>query len=198
MSDLFDDTDGANTPGYDKPYNWQHLPWGYELVTTANEMRLYGGFSTELAEVLHTVGGHWDPELLAYVLPLGRAPQIDLALKKYQQQQSDFDSTMAILAAHGAPTENQREQERRQRAVENRLKVVAGQYAAGDRLKGKTILDFGKNWQEYPGLEWHFHHKGKCLQCHTYRGLSGTDVCQPCAADQLGLKAVSYCYAYFD
>ena len=198
MSDLFDETDGANTPGYDRPYAWQHLPWGYELVTTPTEMRLYGAFATDLAEVLHTVGGHWDPDLLAYVLPLGRAPQIDLALKKYQQQQSDFDKTMAILAAHGGPTENQREQQRRQRAVENRLKVVAGQYRAGDRLKGKTILDFGKSWQEFPGLEWHFHHKGKCLQCHKYRGLSGTDVCQPCAAEQLSLTAVSYCYAYFD
>ena len=199
MSDLFDDTPESSGYTSNSPsHQWQHLPLGYELVATPNEMRLYGAFTTDLADALHSVGGHWDPDLLAYVLPLGRAAQIDLALKKFQQQQSDFDDTMAILASHMGPDEAEVEQQRRQRAIDNRLKVIAGQYHAGDRLKGRTILEFGKTWQEFPGLEWHFHHKAKCLQCHRYRGLSGTNVCQACSAEQQGLKPAAYCYAYFD
>ncbi|MCP4789545.1 MAG: hypothetical protein GY881_04835 [Gammaproteobacteria bacterium] len=193
MSDLFDD---SNEPSL--PYSWQHLPFGYELVTTPNDIRLYGPFSTDLADALHGVGGHWEPDLLAYSMPLGRQPQIDQALKKYTQSQDEFASVMAKLAAHSGPNEQQREQQRRQNAVANRLKVVVGQYQPGDRLKGRTILDFGRPWQEFPGLEWHLHHKGKCLQCHKYRGLSGTNVCQTCSAEQQGLTAMTYCYAYFD
>ena len=98
MSDLFDDTPESSGYTSNSPsHQWQHLPLGYELVATPNEMRLYGAFTTDLAEALHSVGGHWDPDLLAYVLPLGRAAQIDLALKKFQQQQSDFDDTMAKI-----------------------------------------------------------------------------------------------------
>ncbi|MDP6968801.1 MAG: hypothetical protein QGG88_06775 [Gammaproteobacteria bacterium] len=194
MSDLFDDSPDFST----NSYVWQHLPWGYELVATPSEMRLYGAFVSHLAEVLHTVGGHWDPDLLAYILPHGRPVQIDLALKKFQQQQSDFDQTMAILAAHSGPEAAPKEDQRRRRAIDNRLKVVVGQYQAGDRLKGQTILEFGKTWQEFPGLEWYFHHKDKCLQCHRYRGVSGTRVCQPCSAQQQDIKPVAYCYAYFD
>ena len=194
MSDLFDDTDDP----FASHYTWQHIPRGYELVTTPDEMRLYGAFASHLAEVLHTVGGHWDPDLLAYILPLGRAVQIDLALKKFQQQTSDFDQTMAILAAHTGPEAAPKEEQRRQRAIANRLKVVVGQYRVGDLLKGQTILEFGKQWHEYPSLEWHFHHKGKCLECGRYRGLSGTHVCQPCSAEQQDIKPIAYCYDYFD
>ena len=64
-----------------------HLPLGYELVTTAHDLRLYGDHNIDLMQSLHLAGGHWDPNLLAYTIPLGRQAQLEHALKHFAKQQ---------------------------------------------------------------------------------------------------------------
>ena len=175
-----------------------HLPIGYELITTANDLRLYGDHNIDLMESLHLAGGHWDPDLLAYSIPLGRHAQLEHALKHFTQQQQGMADTMSILARHMAPDQHQVEQQRRKKAVDQRIKIIVGRYHAGDLLKGHEILSLGKHWQEFPGLQWQVVDKAKCVTCNKFSRVSSTQTCQQCAAKDSGLEPITYCYAYFD
>ena len=85
MSDWFDDEEAPLDTGISASL-LKHLPIGYELITTAIDLRLYGDHNIDLMESLHLAGGHWDPSLLAYSIPLGRHAQLERALKHYAQQ----------------------------------------------------------------------------------------------------------------
>ena len=91
MSDWFDDNDTQIDTGISKAL-LNYLPIGYELITTANDLRLYGDHSIDLMESLHLAGGHWDPDLLAYSLPLGRDAQLEHALKHFR-----YNTVLLIL-----------------------------------------------------------------------------------------------------
>lgn len=197
MSDWFDD-DGSPIDTGISATLLNHLPIGYELITTANDLRLYGDHSIDLMQSLHLAGGHWDPDLLAYSIPLGRDAQLENALKHYASQQQGMIDTMSILASHMAPDQHQVEEERRKRAIDQRLKIIVGRYQAGDLLKGHEILSLGKRWQEYPGLNWQMADKAKCTSCHKFARVSATHTCQQCTAKGSGLEPITYCYAYFD
>jgi hypothetical protein len=106
--------------------------------------------------------------------------------------------TMSILASHMAPDQNQLEEHRRKRAVDQRIKIIAGRYHAGDLLKGHEILTLGKHWQEFPGLQWQAVDKAECIECENYSRVSSTRKCQQCAAKESDLEPITYCYAYFD
>ena len=80
MSDWFDDEETPVDTGISASL-LKHLPIGYELITTAIDLRLYGDHNIDLMESLHLAGGHWDPSLLAYSSPLGRHAQLERALK---------------------------------------------------------------------------------------------------------------------
>ncbi|MCO4838423.1 MAG: hypothetical protein KC426_10090 [Oceanospirillaceae bacterium] len=197
MSDWFDDNDIPIDTGISKAL-LNYLPIGYELITTANDLRLYGDHSIDLMESLHLAGGHWDPDLLAYSIPLGRDAQLEHALKHYAKQQQGMADTMSILAKHTAPDQIQVEQERRTRAVDQRIKIIVGRYQTGDLLKGQVILSLGKRWQEYPGLKWQMAEKAKCSRCNKFSRVSLVGQCQKCTAQNSGLEPITYCYAYFD
>ena len=197
MSDWFDDEEAPLDTGISASL-LKHLPIGYELITTAIDLRLYGDHNIDLMESLHLAGGHWDPSLLAYSIPLGRHAQLERALKHYTQQQQGMADTMSILASHMAPDENHVEVQRRKRAVDQRIKIIAGRYHAGDLLKGHEILTLGKHWQEFPGLQWQAVDKAECIECEKYTRVSSTRKCQQCAAKESGLEPITYCYAYFD
>ena len=197
MSDWFDDDETQVSMGISASL-LKHLPIGYELITTANDLRLYGDHNIDLMQSLHLAGGHWDPELLAYTIPLGRHAQLEHALKHFTQQQQGMADTMSILASHMAPDQNQVEEQRRKRAVDQRIKIIAGRYHAGDLLKGHEILSLGKHWQEFPGLQWKAVDKAKCGVCDKFARVSSAKKCQQCAAKGSGLEPITYCYAYFD
>ena len=197
MSDWFDDEEAPLDTGISASL-LKHLPIGYELITTAIDLRLYGDHNIDLMESLHLAGGHWDPSLLAYSIPLGRHAQLERALKHYTQQQQGMADTMSILASHMAPNQNQVEEHRRKRALDQRIKIIAGRYHAGDLLKGHEILTLGKHWQEFPGLQWQAVDKAECIECEKYSRVSSTRKCQQCAAKESGLEPITYCYAYFD
>jgi len=175
-----------------------HLPLGYELITTANDMRLYGEHNIDLMESLHLVGGHWNPDLLAYTIPLGRQAQLEHALKHFAQQQQGMADTMSILASHMAPDATQVEEQRRKRAVGQRIKIIVGRYHAGDLLKGQEILSLGKHWQEFPGSQWQGVDKAACIECEKFSRVSANNECQICEAQRHGVEPITYCYAYFD
>jgi hypothetical protein len=197
MSDWFNDEKTLVDTGISASLLNQ-LPIGYELITTANDLRLYGDHNIDLMESLHLAGGHWEPSLLAYSIPLGRNAQLEHALKHYSQQQQGMADTMNILASHMAPDQQQLEHQRRKRAVEQRIKIIVGRYHPGDLLKGQEILTLGKHWQEFPGLQWQSVNKAKCVVCSKFIGVSSTQKCQQCTAKASGLEAITYCYAYFD
>jgi len=197
MSDWFDDEEAPLDTGISASL-LKHLPIGYELITTAIDLRLYGDHNIDLMESLHLAGGHWDPSLLAYSIPLGRDAQLERALKHYTQQQQGMADTMSILASHMVPDENQVEVQRRKRAVDQRIKIIAGRYHAGDLLKGHEILSLGKHWQEFPGLQWQGVDKAKCATCDKFARVSSSKKCQQCTAKGIGLEPITYCYAYFD
>ena len=197
MSDWFDEED---TP-VDKAFSaslLNHLPIGYELITTANDLRLYGDHNIDLMESLHLAGGHWDPDLLAYSIPLGRQVQLEHALKHFMQQQQGMADTMNLLARHMAPDQHQVEEQRRKRAAEQRIKIIVGRYHAGDLLKGHEIISLGKHWQEFPGSQWQGVDKAVCIECEKYTKISTNNECQSCETQRLGLAPITYCYAYFD
>ncbi|MBT4442762.1 MAG: hypothetical protein HOH02_12015 [Oceanospirillaceae bacterium] len=175
-----------------------HLPLGYELVTTAHDLRLYGDHNIDLMQSLHLAGGHWDPNLLAYTIPLGRQAQLEHALKHFAKQQQGMVDAMSILAAHMAPDQTQVEAQRRKRAVDQRIKIIVGRYHAGDLLKGHEIITLGRHWQEFPGSQWQGVDKAKCVECEKYSRVSAINECQICEAKRHGLDPVTYCYAYFD
>ena len=197
MSDWFDSEDIPTEAGLSTSL-LNHLPMGYELITTVHDLRLYGDHNIDLMESLHLAGGHWDPELLAYSIPLGRQAQLEHALKHYAQQQQGMADTMNILAAHMAPDQNQVEEQRRKRAVDQSIKIIVGRYHAGDLLKGQEIITLGKHWQEFPGSQWQGVDKAKCTQCKKYARVAASHECQLCDAKRHGLQPVTYCYAYFD
>ena len=197
MSDWFDDQEKKVDIGISASL-LNHLPMGYELITTANDLRLYGDHNIDLMESLHLAGGHWDPDLLAYSIPLGRHTQLERALKHYAQQQQGMADTMSILARHMAPDQNQVEVHRRIRAIDQRIKIIVGRYHAGDLLKGHEILSLGKHWQEFPGSKWQGVDKAKCAKCDKFVRVSHSKKCQQCTANEIGLKPITYCYAYFD
>ena len=197
MSDWFDDDETQVSMGISASL-LKHLPIGYELITTANDLRLYGDHNIDLMQSLHLAGGHWDPELLAYTIPLGRHAQLEHALKHFTQQQQGMADTMSILASHMAPDQHQVEVQRRKRAVEQRIKIIVGRYHAGDLLKGHEILSLGKHWQDFPGSQWQGVDKAVCVECEKYNRVSANNECQPCEAQRQGLVPITYCYAYFD
>tara|TARA_B100000767_G_scaffold136541_1_gene129344 strand:- start:3414 stop:4055 length:642 start_codon:yes stop_codon:yes gene_type:complete len=197
MSDWFNDEETQVDRGISNSLLSQ-LPIGYELITTANDLRLYGDHNIDLMESLHLAGGHWDPSLLAYIIPLGRNAQLEHALKHYSQQQQGMADTMSILARHMAPDQQQVENQRRKRAVEQRIKIIVGRYHPGDLLKGHEILTLGKHWQEFPGLQWQAVDKALCFECENYTRVSANSECQLCEAQRFGLEPITYCYAYFD
>jgi hypothetical protein len=197
MSDWFDDEETPVEATLSASL-LDHLPLGYELITTAYDMRLYGEHNIDLMESLHLVGGHWDPDLLAYTIPLGRQAQLEHALKHFAQQQQGMADTMSILASHMAPDATQVEEQRRKRAVGQRIKIIVGRYHAGDLLKGQEILSLGKHWQEFPGSQWQGVDKAVCIECETFSRVSANNECQICEAQRHGVEPITYCYAYFD
>ena len=204
MSELFDGQPTPATTNNVSPSHshvWRYVPYGYEIVQTHQEYRLYGAYVSGLSAMLNTCGGHWSQELLAYVLPLGRAPQIDSLLRKYQQQEEEFDALMDKLAAHIEPTPSVKSanttQKHQQQAIASRHKVIADQYQTRDLLQGKPIMDFGKRWQEFPSLRWEYAKQGTCQCCGLTKSLNHKQTCRPCAAQLEGIPAVTYCYAYF-
>jgi|TARA_B110000090_G_scaffold157097_1_gene172738 hypothetical protein len=197
MSDWFDDDETHASVGISASL-LKHLPIGYELITTANDLRLYGDHNIDLMESLHLAGGHWDPDLLAYTIPLGRHAQLEHALKHFTQQQQGMADTMSILASHMAPDQHQVEVHRRKQAVDQRIKIIVGRYHAGDLLKGHEILSLGRHWQDFPGSQWQGVDKAVCVACKKYNRVSVNKECQRCEADRQGLVPITYCYAYFD
>ena len=197
MSDWFDDQEKPVEATLSASL-LDHLPLGYELITTAYDMRLYGEHNIDLMESLHLVGGHWDPDLLAYTIPLGRQAQLEHALKHFAQQQQGMADTMSILASHMAPDATQVEEQRRKRAVGQRIKIIVGRYHAGDLLKGQEILSLGKHWQEFPGSQWQGVDKAVCIECEKFSRVSANNECQICEAQRHGVEPITYCYAYFD
>lgn len=197
MSDWFNDEEAQVDMGISASL-LNHLPIGYELITTANDLRLYGDHNIDLMESLHLAGGHWDPDLLAYSIPLGRHVQLEHALKHFTQQQQGMADTMSILARHMAPDQHQVEEQRRKKAVDQRIKIIVGRYHAGDLLKGHEILSLGKHWQEFPGSQWQGVDKAVCIECEKYTKVSTNNECQSCEIQRHGLEPITYCYAYFD
>jgi hypothetical protein len=197
MDDWFDEQEPTVDSGISAAL-LKYLPIGYELISTENDLRLYGDQNIDLMQSLHLAGGHWDPDLLAYSIPLGRDAQLEHALKHFAQQQKDMADTMSILARHMAPDQNKLEEQRRQRAIEHRIKIIVGRYHAGDLLKGQEIISLGKRWQEYPGLKWQGGEKAKCNTCERFTRLDVSQTCQECTAKADGVDAITYCYAYFD
>ena len=197
MSDWFDDDETHVSMGISASL-LKHLPIGYELITTTNELRLYGDHNIDLMESLHLAGGHWDPDLLAYTIPLGRHAQLEHALKHFTQQQQGMADTMSILASHMAPDQHQVEVQRRKRALEQRIKIIVGRYHVGDLLKGHEILSLGRHWQDFPGSQWQVVDKAVCIECEKYNRVSANNECQSCDAQRHGLAPITYCYAYFD
>lgn len=207
MANLLNPPSNANSAIINHPlkqdqYPWKSIPFGYEMVTTSEEYRLYGDYSANLATLLNQCAGAWSPSLLAYQLPLGRASHIDVLLRKYQQEEAELDVLMEQVAGHIQTKKNNSTPssilKHRQQAIASRRKVVTEQYQVGDRLHGKPIVDFGKRWQEYPTLLWQFSTKGVCSACATHKGLDKQVICQQCAAKQQAIQAVTYCYAYFE
>jgi len=198
MSDWFDSVDEDNDGANLSASLLEHLPIGYELITTAQDLRLYGDQNIDLMQSLHLAGGHWDPDLLAYIIPLGRQAQLEHALKNFAKGQQGMLDTMSILAAHMAPDQHQVEEARRKRAVDQRIKIIVGRYHQGDLLKGQEIITLGKHWQEIPGSQWQHVSKAKCHGCNKYLRLSASNECQLCDAKRHGLAPITYCYAYFD
>lgn len=197
MSDWFDDDETHVSMGISASL-LKHLPIGYELITTTNDLRLYGDHNIDLMESLHLAGGHWDPDLLAYTIPLGRHAQLEHALKHFTQQQQGMADTMSILASHMAPDQHQVEVQRRKRALEQRIKIIVGRYHVGDLLKGHEILSLGRHWQDFPGSQWQGVDKAVCIECEKYNRVSANNECQSCDAQRHGLAPITYCYAYFD
>ena len=197
MSDWFNDNEAQGDSGISRSL-LNHLPIGYELVTTDKDLRLYGDHSIDLMQSLHLAGGHWDPDLLAYIIPLGRFAQLEHALKHFMQQQQGMADTMSILASHMAPDQHQVEQQRRKRAIDQRLKIIVGRYHTCDLLTGQEILSLGKHWQEFPGSQWQGLDKAVCIACENYVRVSSNNECQLCETQRHHIKPITYCYAYFD
>ncbi|MDC9720755.1 MAG: hypothetical protein PSN46_08540 [Gammaproteobacteria bacterium] len=197
MSDWFDDEDTPIAKGFSASL-LDHLPLGYELIATTHDLRLYGDHNIDLMESLHLVGGHWEPHLLAYSIPLGREAQLEHALKHFSKQKQGMEDTMNILARHMAPDQAHIEEKRRKRAVDQRIKIIVGRYHPGDLLKGHEILSLGKHWQEFPGSQWQGVDKAVCIECEKYSRVSANNECQLCEAQRHGLDPITYCYAYFD
>ena len=64
MDDWFDEQEPTVDSGISAAL-LKYLPIGYELISTENDLRLYGDQNIDLMQSLHLAGGHWDPDLLA-------------------------------------------------------------------------------------------------------------------------------------
>lgn len=169
----------------------------------------------DLAPRIKRLGGHWDRDSKAWIIPVESAASLKRVFvnwQKSQGQKAEADAkAKAEVARQKAAAQRQREakwaaereEDRKAReaqkaaqakAVSQRVQVEAGKHKIGDVLNGKTITGFGKSWTESD-----LRH-GQLYQSCDYGRCDGEPVCVNCfmCAKHCGCSGqTTYCYAYF-
>lgn len=196
------------------------LPTGVAVTIDRGGLKIKAPYDGgDLNRRLNKKGGHWNqwdkcidaplaaveslPKILSnWAKAQGIAQQEKATAEAQRQAKIEAERKAQRLAwdeenrreAEQRKAAQQAEDQRRAKAVANRVQVTVGEYKIGDVLNGRQITGFGKSWEEATLSS------GQLYQPCDYGRCEGEPVCVNCfkCEKHCGCDSVTVCYAYFE